>query len=391
MSLFGFFTGEVTVLSEAGDAERVLNLCMERSLVYREAKHTETGFCLLLSMREARRLLRYAEGANIPLTTIQKRGLPCFFLRYRHRVGLFAGTVIVAALMIYASMVVWRVQISGNERLHDRAVEELLASYGIKAGRFIPSLTLDEAETKILLENPDIAWISLHLSGTTLHVELRETQRGSEREDGLSANLVASADGLIERVEVFDGRVTVKVGDTVKKGDLLVSGVYDNSAGGLRMTAASGAVYARTVRDIVITVPFAYEKKVYTGRSWQEKTLIFFGNEIKVFINTGKAGGTCDIIYYEKMLSLGENREIPVGMRTRKHLEYAMQEKKYTEEEAMKEAFSRLSTALRSLAEDTELLRKDIAFEITDEAYILKCRLVCVENIAARQKIEVAP
>ncbi len=387
MSLFGFFFGEVTLWGEEGDIGRVLNLCMAHSLPYSELKRKETGFSIRLLSRDAKALLRCAAAERVVLKESEKSGLPHFFYRYRHRVGLFVGVAMVAALMIYASMVVWRVQITGNERLHERTVEELLASYGIKTGRFIPSLALDKAETKILLENRDIAWISLHLSGTTLHVEMRETRRMGEREDGLSANLVASADGLVERIEAFDGRVMVRVGDTVKKGDLLVSGLYD----GGRMTAASGAVYARTVRDITIAVPFDYEKKEYTGREWKEKTLIFFGNEIKVFTNTGKAGGTCDIIYYEKMLPLGESMEIPVGMRTRKYLEYTMTEARYTEEEAMNEAFRRLSAALRSLAEDTELLGKDIAFEMTDEAYVLRCRLVCVENIAVRQKIEVVP
>ncbi len=384
MSLFGFFFGEVTLVGE--QIESVLNLCMTHSLPYAEIRREETGFSIRLLPRDAKMLLRFAEEEGIALRMSARSGLPYLVCRYRHRVGLFVGCAMVAVLMIYASMIVWRVQITGNERLHSSTIEELLSLYGIRTGRFIPSLSLDETETKILLENPDIAWISLHLSGTTLQVELRETKRGSER-DGLSANLVASVDGLIERVEVLDGRVMVKVGDAVKKGDMLVSGLYDS----MRMTAASGAVYARTVRNITVTVPFDYEKKVYTGRALQEKTLIFFGNEIKVFTNTGKAGDTCDIIYYEKMLALGDGKEIPIGMRTQKCLEYTMQAARYTEEEAMNEAFRRLSVTLRSLAEDTELLSKDIAFEMTDEAYLLRCRLVCVENIAVRQKIEVVP
>ncbi len=391
MSVFGFFCGEVTLAGEEKDAARILNLCMAHALPYTKTWREETGFFISLLSHDAKVLLHCAVEENVGLKEVTRSGLPHLFYRYRHRIGLMAGFVIVAVLMVYASMIVWRVQITGNERLHRQSIEELLAAYGIKTGRFIPFLSLDEAENKILLENPDIAWISLHLSGTTLHVELRETRRGSEHEDGLSANLVASTDGLIERIEALDGRVMVKVGDTIKKGDVLVSGLYDNSSHTLRMTAASGAIYARTVRDITVTVPFEYEKKVYLGRVFQEKTLIFFGNEIKVFTNTGKAEGTCDIIYYEKMLPLGESMEIPVGMRTRKYLEYTMTEARYTEEEAMNEAFRRLSATLRSLAEDTELLRKDVSFEITDEAYILKCRLVCVENIAVRQKIEVAP
>ena len=389
MSVFGFFFGEMTVRSDASFAASVLNLCMELDIPYRKTRLTEKAFFLTLSLRDGEKLLHVGLERGLSLEVTGRGGLPHLGYRYRHRVGFFAGALLVAVLTVYASQVVWSVRITGNERLHEDAVAELLSSYGLEAGRYIPSLSLDEIEMKLLLENPDVAWVSIHRSGTTVNVELRETERGVRDDGGVSANLVARADGLIERIEVLDGRTLVKVGDTVRAGQALVSGLYDNSKKGLRMTRATGAVWARTVHDFCIEVPFVYEEKVYTGEERCEKIIKFFGNEIKVFANTGNDLGTCDIIYYEKMLSLPGGREIPVGIGTVRYLAYTAQEVRHSEEEAMNEAFYRLEAELSALSERAELLGKDITFEMTDVAYILRCRVVCIENIAVRQKIQV--
>lgn len=389
MSIFGFFFGEITVRGDARDAAHILNLCMELDIPFRKSKQAGDGFYLTFSPIDGETFLRVSGDRGLLLTTVKKSGLPHLCYRYRNRVGLFVGFLFVTVMVLYSSQLVWNVRITGNERLHEDTARELLSSYGLTAGRYIPSLSFDEMEMKILLENPDIAWISIHRSGTTVNVELRETDRGTRDEGGTSANLVASTDGLIERIEVFDGRTLVKVGDAVRAGEVLVSGLYDTSKKGLRMTRATGAVYARTVYDICIEVPFAYEKKVYTGEEKQERSIKFFGKEIKVFTNTRNDVGTCDIIYYEKMLSLVGGREIPVGIRTVRYLGYTTEEARYSEAEAMDEAFFRLQNQLSTLSERAELLGKEITFEMTDEAYILRCRVVCIEDIAVRQKIEI--
>ncbi len=391
MTPFGFFFGEAELRFDLSAAADILNLCVLNRLPYRKAVSRDNGFYITVSLWDAKKLAADAENNGIlPCSVIQK-GLPSVFFRYRKRIGLMIGGGFLAALLFFGSRVVWRVRITGNERLHTSVLEDMLAGYGLEAGRYIPHLDLDELEMKILLECPDIAWISLYLSGTTVCAELRETVRPAAEQDGGSGNLVAAADGLIERIEVYDGNPAVRIGDTVKKGQLLVGGLYDSSSGRVRMTRAKGAVYARTVHEIRVEVPFAYEKKVYTGQESTEKYVKFFGNEIKVFSNTGNESGSCDIIYYEKMLSLPGGLEVPVGVRTAKHLVYTVETAEYSEEEAMELAFYRLSLALGELSDDAELLEKNIRFEITDTGYILVCRVECLENIAEGQKIEIAP
>ena len=53
-------------------------------------------------------------------------------------------------------------------------------------------------------------------------------------------NLVAAETGFITRIEVRNGNAVVKVGDSVRAGDLLVSGIMDNKVGESRTAHARG-------------------------------------------------------------------------------------------------------------------------------------------------------
>ena len=58
---------------------------------------------------------------------------------------------------------------------------------------------------------------------------------------------------------------------------------------------------------------------------------------------------------------------------------------RHSQSSSDKKAFSELDKRMESLAENVELLEKNVEFEISETAYVLKCSLVCIENIAVRR------
>jgi similar to stage IV sporulation protein len=176
----------------------------------------------------------------------------------------------------------------------------------------------------------------------------------------------------------------------VRKGELLVSGVYDKPMdGGIRTTRAGGAVFARTTHEFTVEIPLEYEEKVYTGREWSEKTLKIFANTVKVFVNTGNVPPSCDIICYEDKLRFFNGKALPIGMCTKLYREYTYQTVTLDADAAMAYAFDSMEKKLMSLPWEAELLEKTFCYELTDEAYILNCRVICVQNIAVTQEIEI--
>ena len=389
MSLFGFFCGKTVFAASGKEAARIFNLCMEEKISYVKTVWDGASFLVSFEGRAASRFSRLCEREGITVEVRRRQGLPELLRHYRNRPGLLIGFFLLALLLLLSRGIIWNIRIEGADRLSEARILELLSENGVEVGSSLRKLNPDRVEGNILLVEKDISWISLYAVGTTLNVEIRETERGDVGEDG-AANLVALCDGVIERIEVCDGNVMVKKGDVVRRGELLVSGVYDTPAGGLLRTAcAAGEVYARTSYEFSVEIPLLYEKKVYTGREWCEKRINFFAKDIKVFANTGNAPPTCDIIYYEDKLSFFGGEELPLGLETVLYREYTAETVNLSAQSAAAYAFDELERELAELSARAELLEKKISFELTEEAYLLKCYITCVENIAVAQPIKI--
>ena len=81
---------------------------------------------------------------------------------------------------------------------------------------------------------------------------------------------------------------------------------------------------------------------------------------------------------------------LPVGIRVVKAVFYEIETARYTVDEAMDIAYHRLREIMESELSESELIRKTVEYEITDSAYILYCRVECIEDIAVMQEFELA-
>ena len=180
----------------------------------------------------------------------------------------------------------------------------------------------------------------------------------------------------------------VRSGDVVRAGDILVSGVWDSNHYGMFVTRSSGKVFARTTRTFTVEIPFEYEQKVPVERKIKEKYLIFFSKEIKVFENAGNMGSSCDTIESVENLRFFSGDRLPVGVRTVSEIYYETERRRYSETEAMNIAYYRLGERLENELAEAELLRKTVECEITDFAYILRCTVECIEDIAVMREFD---
>jgi similar to stage IV sporulation protein len=139
-------------------------------------------------------------------------------------------------------------------------IRKELKAGGLFVGSYIPALHIGELENRVLLSSDTLSWITVNLDGTVARVQVIERTEPQAGETGrLPANLVAGADGQIELIQLYRGNCLVKMGQAVKKGELLVSGIYESASVGLRYTRAAGQVLARTERVIRLEVAAVME------------------------------------------------------------------------------------------------------------------------------------
>lgn len=387
--MISFFGGRVLLRGDARCATALLNLFMRLEIPYDGLSVCGDQLHLWISERNERRALTACEAQGICLSVAARRGLPQLIRRYGKRTGLVIGGILAVAILFFSSRVVWSIRVTGNRALEKEEILQMLSDCGLGSGTYLPTLDTDLVESRLLLAHREICWVSVNVRGTTVNVEVLESSSGAE-ESRTYANLIAACDGQIERIEAYDGNVCVKVGDVVRAGDLLVSGIYDKGLLGYRATRAKGGVYARTVREFDVEIPLEGVQKVYTGREWIENYVKFFAKRIKVFANTGKMSAECDIIYRDNGITLPDGAVLPIGVQQVVYREYREEHFCMDGEAAMEQAFLQLSQMLEKFVSDTgaELLSKTVRYELDESAYRIRCTVICIENIARVQEFD---
>ena len=147
---------------------------------------------------------------------------------------------------------------------------------------------------------------------------------------------------------------------------------------------------ARTERQFLIEIPFAYEEKLYQKPKCGEIVLNFFDFSAKIFKNTGNLMQTYDIIYKDYIPFSFLPRPLPFGWTVATYLPYTVQNAVRSPEEASALAYAELERALSALSEETQLLSKSIRVTMTDTAFCLECTVECIEDIAVQSEFEIA-
>ena len=382
MNFAYFIVGNVRIFCDGENITRLLNLCMCRDIPFVDFEVTENGAQLTMRLTVYQRFKREANKHGIAYNVIKKRGVPCFFARYKYRFGIFLG-IILAASMVYASRsFIWRIDVIGNETLTSSEIKEALATYGFEIGSYIPNVNTDKIENRVTLDSDRISWLSVNITGNTATVQIRERQTANEKDSQRYANVIAKKSGTIQEVMVHSGRVVANAGRFVNEGDLLISGIYDSSLVGFRCTRASGRIMARTVSEYYIEIPFEYDEKRYTGVEIYDKYLNFFDYSINISKNYRKEGTLYDKIYIVDNCILPGGASTPIEIHTVKYLEYETVTQRRSADEAENLAYFELSQKLASLAEDTVILKKTVTPMISDTCYAIHCTVVAIEDIA---------
>ena len=209
------------------------------------------------------------------------------------------GLAAAAATFVLQEFV-WTIEVEGNDRLPAGQIVQALEELGIAPGTWGPSIDSPETRNRMLLRMPELAWLAVNRSGGRVQVLVTERQQPPDtRAPYAVANVVAARDGVLTEVSVTEGMRLCAVGDTVRQGQLLVSG-YEDYGLFIRPVCASAEIYARTWHTGTVVTPAERLEKRYTGREWKQVTLIVGKKRIKLWGNSSISQQDCDKMIVEK-------------------------------------------------------------------------------------------
>ena len=290
--------GQVRVRAECAFPERVLNLCGARELAFWDLEwESPTSFTCRLSRRDYGRLRRAAEKLDCTLTVVGREGVPFFLRRFRHRTALVTGLVACGLGLFVGSFFVWDYQVEGNETVSTERILRALEKNGVGLGDFGLTLDGEDIRNHVLLDIPELSWITVNVSGCRAKVQVRERVLPPEVVDERTPrNVTARRAGLVLEVRAMDGVSCVLPGSSVERGQLLISGVADTDTFGARILAGMGEVRARTWYSMTARMRLEVPVKRYTGREKTCLSLVVGKHRVKFFRNSSIEGEKYDKI-----------------------------------------------------------------------------------------------
>ena len=224
--LFNFIRGIVVLQVTIPFPERFVNLCAQENLEFWAMDWLDGNTVRLTARRRDRkRILEIAQTLGGEAQVESSRGLPEFLGRFRARHAFLLGLSFALCAVLLLSRFVLTIEVTGNEQVPTPVILAQLRLLGVHPGVYGPALDRKQLAQEALVELPELSFMALNLHGTRLEVIVREVVQAPERVDvEENIDLAAETDGLILKVEPELGDSMVKAGDTVARGDILISG-----------------------------------------------------------------------------------------------------------------------------------------------------------------------
>lgn len=382
-----FLFGRARLECAADDLIPMLNILLSMGESYSNIRSEDGLASVDISQVSAKRALALCHSSGIEARSVLLSGLPYYFARLLSRPGIIAGLVAALLILGVGSSVLWDVRVEDNEFIAQDEVKALLAEYGVKPGARISSLDVGDIQTRIERDSKDIAWISVNVIGTVAYVEVIAEIKEPTADDaaGDGVNLVAARDGVIVGYELIAGEPTVEIGRTVRKGELIASGLYDSERFGFRATHAMGSVFARTEYLFEAEIPYAYTVREAEKSEISEISIIFFSFRQKFFKKGGFSGTKYDKIYSDIYIYSSGDVTVPIGLSVVRVPIFSESEAKRTSAEAVDIAYFEINRMILASIPNAEILSKSFSGgENADgTAYRLECRVECIDDIAS--------
>ena len=253
----------------------------------------------------------FCEKKGLKLETLGRTGFLHRISPVFSRPVLLVGLVIMFLLCIYIPEHILFVTVEGNSAIPANQILEAAEECGVRLGVSRRSIRNETLKNQLLSRIPELQWAGINTYGSMAVITVRERQNTPEINELQGyTNIVAERDGVVLSCTITRGTGKISLGQAVKKGDILVSGISDYGIS--RVTGpAEGEILATTFREIVaITPDFRWQRTETTPQ--ETRFSIRIGKKrINLYKCSGILGGSCVKMKLEYVLTLPGGLTLP--------------------------------------------------------------------------------
>lgn len=380
IKLIRWLLGYVNFEFSKGFIDGFVNSCFLQGVNIYEIRRVGTKLSAKCSAKDYKYLHTLARQNGGVVRITKRCGLLFPLLKLRGRWGLYAGALAFVIIINFLAGFVWNIEIVGNEKLSDKEIMTFLEKNDFHKGVYWNPGTADKLEGLMMASFEDCGWVHINRFGSTARVEISESVVKPKVDDNRGvANLKATKDGVIVKTNIKNGWQVAFIGDGVTKGDILVSGVYENKDKKINLFAhAAGEVIAQVNEPFNLSVSRYQKKKKYVYQK-QYKSICFFGINIPLYIGFIDKKD-CDITSSTSYIKLN-GKELPIGIIKTDVKKYIVNEITLDDKALLELTNKKIDRKIEDDFKECELVSKNISVSLNADNAAAKGTIVCLENI----------
>ena len=382
--LYDLARGTVRVKAVGANAESILNLCAENGIEFWDASPC-SDFELLFTLHAADYpAVSSRSGKNgVEITLVCSRGGRQLTKSMKSRVMLLVLLCVCIILSAISSLFIWRIDVVGNDKVSAESLLRALDDCGVRYGAFWPAISSDAVKDSVVSTVPEIAWLSLNIRSSCARIVVHERIGKPEIvNEKAPCDIIASKSGVIKQMTVLEGEGQVNPGDTVAKGDILVSALMPSETGDERLVHAMAQVQADTWYEISACVPLYEEKKVKESGGNTGFSIIIGKKRINFFNDSRNKSTSCDKINKLRYISAGDLFVLPLGYAVCKSSDCETELRPIDKPAAVSRLSESLKNELISRINGGQIVSEEYSVSESGELLTVTLRAQCTENIA---------
>lgn len=378
--------GVCRIRLSSASPESLLNACAMNGLEIWDMV-CQDSFTLFFSLRERDlpQLRVLAEKTMCDITVEEITGGSRLHDFLKAHLAFFAALALSLALLCASTFFIWDISVYGCDKLSQGQVLRALEACGVSHGSFWPGIDRELLRSEMLLELPELAWMTVNVRASRAQVLVSERQQKPEIYlESDPGHLVASETGIIKKVSALNGKVQTEAGSAVTEGEILVSAYMDSITAEPRRVRAHGEVIAETWHEINAAAPKEQLVKTKTLRPKTRIALKMGKMRINFYPSGRKTVDGYDKIIDNYIIGVEGVFALPLTVVVERLIPYEVQPTATDESEAI--ALRQRKSLEGSI--DGEVLSCSVSSAEKDGLVLVSLRSACLENIARFEALD---
>ena len=385
LKVYKNITGYVSFFGKGVFPERFLNLCAKEQILVWDSKVDVNEIQGKMYIKDYKQIKRIAKKSCMRLHITKRHGFPFLINRYRHRYGILIGAILFFLIIWYLSGFCFNITINSTDAINKEKVLISLTNSGVYIGERIDKIDTEKARQDFLIKNKEYSWAAFNIKGCFVEVILTKTdQKKMNNTQKAPCNIIAKNDGEVLKIKAYEGKVSVKIGEAVAKGDLLVSGAIELNNKTTKFVHSNAEVIAKTRHKLSVFVPFNTKQKLYEKGNIKRSVLTFANINIPLYLGEIKKPyvHTKKIKYYSLL-----GVELPFKKTTVHFKKITYKNVKLNINQAKQLAIEKMNKKAKNLPNVKIKSSENGNFRITDKGVYYTKAFICEQNIARKQRI----